>query len=167
MTIEETKHDLFLKRAQVTIAILAGLATLILGVYNVQKTLFADKGPGALSVFVRSDKGSPVPAASIELLTMESAFVNASETQNDGKFLKNDMDAGSYQVKISRAGFEAQFMTVQIKPKKTSNLEIVLKPIPQASASPSPVQSALQEVGASWIKKLGKVEPARQDAAQK
>ncbi len=34
MTIEETKHDLWLKRIQVLVAILAGAATLIFGIYN-------------------------------------------------------------------------------------------------------------------------------------
>lgn len=34
MGVEETKHDLWLKRAQVIVAILAGLATFIFGVYN-------------------------------------------------------------------------------------------------------------------------------------
>ena len=44
MTVEETKHDLWLKRIQITIAILAGLATLIIGIYNV-KNIFSKKEP--------------------------------------------------------------------------------------------------------------------------
>ncbi len=78
MAAEETKHDLLLKRIQVTIAILAGLATLVLGVYNVNKTFFNKAEPVA----------APAPAA----------------------------------------------------PEK------------------DPIRSALEETGASWIKKLGKTD---------
>ena len=85
MAVEETKHDLWLKRIQITIAILAGLATLILGVYNVKKNVFSKK---------------------------ESA-----ETP----------------------------------------------PVVASRPPDSPIKSALEDVGASWIKKLGKTT----DAAQK
>lgn len=37
--VEESKKDLFLKRMQVTIAILGGIATLIVGAYQVKKIM--------------------------------------------------------------------------------------------------------------------------------
>ena len=40
MPVEETKHDLLLKRVQIVIAILGGLAALAVGVYNVKKSYF-------------------------------------------------------------------------------------------------------------------------------
>ena len=40
MGAEETKHDLLLKRINITIAILGGLAALAVGIYNVKKTYF-------------------------------------------------------------------------------------------------------------------------------
>lgn len=45
---EETKHDLYLKRIQVILAILAGLAAVILGFYNVKKNVFTENAPGSL-----------------------------------------------------------------------------------------------------------------------
>ncbi len=42
MPAEETKHDLLLKRAQIGIAILVGLVSLVLGIFNVRKAM---KGP--------------------------------------------------------------------------------------------------------------------------
>ncbi len=69
---EETKHDIFLRRVQVSIAILAGLATLILGVYNVKKTFFSANEPeeapySAPAVIVQPelapDKTSPIKSA--------------------------------------------------------------------------------------------------------
>ena len=80
MAVEETKHDLWLKRTQIIIAILAGVATLILGIYNVKKNVFSKNNP------------SETPPA------------------------------------------------------------VVQRP------AESPLKSALEETGAAWIKKLGKVE---------
>jgi hypothetical protein len=63
MTAEETKHDLWLKRIQITIAILAGLATLILGVYNVKKTVFAKPEPMKPPPLVQPNPDSPIKSA--------------------------------------------------------------------------------------------------------
>ncbi len=40
MGYEETKHDLWMKRINVAVAILGGIAALAVGVYNVKKTYF-------------------------------------------------------------------------------------------------------------------------------
>lgn len=61
MTVEETKHDLFLKRIQITVAILAGLATLVVGVYNAKKLIFPEKEEAA--DIAPSMHGSRPPAA--------------------------------------------------------------------------------------------------------
>ena len=42
MSENETKHEIMLKRAQLVIGVLAGLTTLIIGVYNV-KNIFVKK----------------------------------------------------------------------------------------------------------------------------
>ncbi len=39
MGVEETKHDLMLKRVQITLAILGSLIALIVGIYNFKKTV--------------------------------------------------------------------------------------------------------------------------------
>lgn len=45
MAFEETKNDLLLKRIQIIVAILGGLAALAVGVYNVKKTYFEKPEP--------------------------------------------------------------------------------------------------------------------------
>ena len=165
--VEETKHDLLLKRTQITIAILAGIATLILGVYNVKKYVFTETSPGALVAYVRSDAGEPLARAHVELLNAQNALVTASETKKDGSYAKKDLDPGSYILKVSAAGFEPEVATVQINPKKTADFEIILREIKVAQAPPSPqpaspIKSALEEVGATWIKNLAKTEPQDQ-----
>ena len=64
MAVEETKHDLFLKRAQVTVAILAGLATLVLGIYNIKKNLFSKETPEAKQVVVAQEPAKINPLRS-------------------------------------------------------------------------------------------------------
>ena len=59
---EESKKDLFLKRVQVTIAILGGLATLIVGGYQIQKIVTGKADQPAVVV-----KEVPVPKQTSEL----------------------------------------------------------------------------------------------------
>ena len=40
MPTEETKHDLMLKRINITVAIIGGLLAVAVGVYNVKKSYF-------------------------------------------------------------------------------------------------------------------------------
>ena len=45
MPIEETKHDLMLKRVNITIAIVGGLLAVAVGAYNVKKSYFEKPAP--------------------------------------------------------------------------------------------------------------------------
>lgn len=162
MGAEETAKDLLLKRIQVTVAILAGVATLILGVYNVKKNVFSDNGPGRLAITVRSDAGTAVGNAKIELFNSQNALAASSESRGDGSYGQDDIDPGSYSLRISAAGFEPQILAVQIAPKKTANFQIVLKRSSQAPGSH--IRSALEEVGASWLQDLKKPKAETREA---
>jgi 5-hydroxyisourate hydrolase-like protein (transthyretin family) len=160
VTIQEDK-DLLLKRVQIFVAILAGITTLVIGVYNVKKNVFA--GNGNLTAIVRSDKGSPVSNARVDLYNSQNALVNASETNSEGRYVGKDLEAGSYVLKVTAGGYEPQVATVYIKEKRSTDLDVVLR-----SGQNRPggqLQSALEEAGASWIQKLGK--PKAETADQK
>ena len=45
MTIEETKHDLLLKRIQIACAILASIVAILVGAYNLKKSFFEKPAP--------------------------------------------------------------------------------------------------------------------------
>ena len=61
---EESKHDLLLKRIQIIIAILGGLAAVILGFYNVKKTTFSKKDSAeAPRAVVQRSPESPIKSA--------------------------------------------------------------------------------------------------------
>ena len=94
MGAEETKHDVRLKRVQVTIAILAGMATLAVGVYNIKHTIFGKKGAGNVSLHVRTDKGQPAQQATIEMSRAQGGVVATVETGSDGTYAKKGLAPG-------------------------------------------------------------------------
>ncbi len=149
MEDKENKHDLLMKRAQVLIAILVGVVTLLVGVYNAKNTIFAKKGQGAVSVLVQSSKRQPVAGASVELLNSQNARISMAQTDLDGKFEKEKLEAGNYSLKISKSGFETEITTIAVDPGRTTDFSLILR------ANGSPMQSAIEEVGASWIKTVG------------
>jgi len=150
MGVEETKHDLMLRRVQVTIAILVGMVTLAVGLYNVKHTILGKKGAGNVSVHVRTDNGQPAPQATIEISRAQGGVVANAETGSDGTYAKKGLALGNYTVKAGKGGFQSDMLVFAIEPSETAELNLTLK----ASAS-SPIQSAVEEVGASWIKNLG------------
>ena len=60
--VEETKHDILLKRIQVIIAILGGLTAVILGAYNINKAFFSKK-EAAPVVVTQQPQDSPIKSA--------------------------------------------------------------------------------------------------------
>ena len=176
---DETRHDLWLKRINTWIAILAGSVASLAGAYNFYPS-FLSAAPGDISAVVRAQGGAPVSRAHVELLTSQNVLLGTSETDRGGRYVKKDLEPGSYILKVRRGGFEPQVATVSVASKKTTDLELVLRsrsstqapPSPQAAASPqappspeataSPqaegnaLRSALEEAGASWIKSFGK-----------
>lgn len=170
MGTEETKHDLWLKRINTWIAILGGSVASVAGTYNFLPSFFPP-APGHIAAVVREQGGTPVSRAHVELLTSENVLLVATETDRDGRFSRNDIEAGSYIVKVSRASFETQVAKVSIASKKTTDLALVLKSRQRAQVSNNPqpntpqprtisqpegsaIRSALEETGAAWIKNL-------------
>jgi Carboxypeptidase regulatory-like domain len=175
MGAEETKHDLWLKRINTWIAILGGSVASIAGTYNFFPSFFPP-APGHIAAVVREEGGTPVARAHVEILSPENVLLAASETDRNGRFIRKDLEAGSYIVKVSRAAFEPQTAKVSIASKKTTDLDLVLRsrsraqaantrfdsrpaessPQPKAISQPegSAIRSALEETGAAWIKNL-------------
>jgi Carboxypeptidase regulatory-like domain len=162
MGAEETRHDLWLKRLNTWIGIIAASFASVGGAYS-----FMPRAPGEIAAVVREQGGAPVPRAHVELLTSENVLLGASETDRRGRYVKKDLEPGSYILKVSRAAFEPQVATVSVASKKTTDLEFVMRsrnhaqvPTDLQAASTSLVQgnairSAIEDTGAAWIKSLG------------
>jgi hypothetical protein len=161
MGAEETRHDLWLKRLNTWIGIITASLASIGGAYS-----FMPRAPGEIAAVVREQSGAPVPRAHVELLTSENVLLGASETDRRGRYVKKDLEPGSYVLKVSRAAFEPQVATVSVASKKTTDLEFVMRsrnhaqaPTDRQAASTSLVQgnairSAIEDTGAAWIKNL-------------
>lgn len=147
----ESKKDTVLKRTQLVIAILAGLATLAVGGYNVKKTFFAPTGPGALSLEVRAENGKGVAGASVQITRAKGALVQSSKTAPNGHYELSDLDPGNYALKASRSGFEPESILFEIEPGRTTELEIELKAVFQQNSA---LRNTVEELGASWLKTL-------------
>jgi hypothetical protein len=164
---EETRHDLWLKRINTWIAILGGSVASVAGTYNFLPSFFP-AAPGHIAAVVREQGGAPVARAHVELLTSENVLLGISETDRAGRYIKKDLDAGSYTLKVSRAAFEPQVAKVSVASKKTTDLDLVLRSRSRAQATTSPqaantsqvqgsaIRSALEETGAAWIKNLSR-----------
>jgi hypothetical protein len=162
MGAEETKHDLWLKRLNTWIGIIAASLASVGGAYS-----FLPRAPGEIAAVVREQGGRPVPRAHVELLTSENILLGASETDRHGRYVKKDLEPGSYILKVSRAAFEPQVAKLSVASKKTTDLEFVMRsrshaqaPTDFQAASTSLVQgnairSAIEDTGAAWIKSLG------------
>ena len=160
MSDGESKQDLFLKRLQVSIAILAGLATLVLGVYNVKKNMFTENSPGNIILNVTTDN-QPLNGAYVQIFNSQNVLVNAALTRGNGEYGAKDLDAGSYGIKVTKNGFDPAFLTAQVNPKKTTTLDLILRPLFQPAPAVqaqapggSTIKSALEDAGASWIRKM-------------
>ena len=132
MGVEQTRHDLWLKRINTWIGIFGGSIASVVGAYN----LFP-RAPGEIAAVVREQGGTPVPRAHVELLTSQNVLLGNAETDRSGRYIKKDLEPGSYILKVSRAAFEPQVATVSVASKKTTDLELVLKSR-RAQASMSP-----------------------------
>jgi len=167
MGADETRHDLWLKRINTWIGILGGSVASIAGAYNFLPSFFPP-APGDIAAVVREHGGAPVTRAQVELLTSQNVLLVTSETDRDGRYVKKDLEPGSYILKVSRAALEPQVAKVSVASKKTTDLELVLRfrsraqapTSPQAASTSQPqgdaIRSALEETGAAWIKNLGK-----------
>ena len=166
MGAEETRHDLWLKRINTWIGILGGSVASVAGVYNFVPSFFS-AAPGDIAAIVREQGGAPVPRAHVELLNSQNVLLGASETDRDGRYVKKDLEPGSYILKVSRRAFEPQVAKVSVASKETTDLELVLRFRSRAQAPTSPqaatsqpqgnaIRSALEETGAAWIKDIGK-----------
>jgi uncharacterized membrane protein len=167
MGAEETRHDLWLKRINTWIGIVGGAVASVAGAYNFVPSYFS-AAPGHIAAVVREQGGAPVPRAHVELLSAQNVLLGASETDRAGRYVKKDLEAGTYTLKVSRASFEPQVAKVSVASKETTDLELILtsrnraQPVtsPQAVNTYQPqssaIRSALEETGAAWIKNLSK-----------
>lgn len=146
MGADESRNEQVLKKLQLILGIAVGIVTLAVGAYNAKKIFFSPQGPGAVSVQVRSE-GRAVPQASVQIAKVQGGIVATSETGADGAYSKKGLEPGNYSLQVSKAGLQPEKLFFSVEPGQTAELNLALE------APPSSIRSALEEAGASWIKK--------------
>jgi hypothetical protein len=144
----ETRYDLWLKRINTWIAILGGSVASLAGVYNFYPSFFP-AAPGNISAVVRAHGGAPVSRVHVELLTSQNVLLGASDTDRAGRYVKKDLEPGSYMLKVSRGGFEPQVARVSVASKKTTDLELVLRTRIRSQAPATPQPATTQQSATS------------------
>ena len=117
---DETRHDLWLKRINTWIAIVGGSIASIVGTYNFLPSFFPP-ARGDIAAIVREQGGAPVARTHVDLLTSENVLLGTSETDRNGRYVKKDLEPGSYILKVSRKAFEPQVAKVSVASKKTTD----------------------------------------------
>ncbi len=158
---QESKHDKVMKKIQLWVAVLAGVITLSIGVYNAKNIFFSEKGSGRLSLEIRAENGKGVAATAVEIMGAQGAAVASSETDADGNFKRSGLQPGNYTVKILKASFQPEAVVFTIEPGQTTELEIKLKPV-----ASSAIRSAVEEIGASWLKAIASPKPKPAEKTQ-
>lgn len=155
--MSDEKRDRTMQRIQMAIGIGVGLVTLVVGVYNAKSLLFARKGPGAVAIQVRAESGQPLADAAVEISKVQGGVVASAETSPQGRYQKKGIEPGNYALQVARAGYQPQTLFFTVDPAQSSELTVAMKP---SSAS---IRSALEEVGASWLKETAKPKPKSQE----
>ncbi|MDO8730455.1 MAG: carboxypeptidase-like regulatory domain-containing protein [Candidatus Omnitrophota bacterium] len=135
-----------LKKIQLILGIAVGVVTLAVGAYNAKKIFFSPQGPGAVSIQVRAD-GRAVPQAWVQISKVQGGIIATSETGADGGYSKKGLEPGNYSLQVSKGGLQPEKLFFTVEPGQTAELNLALEALPNS------IRSALEEAGASWIKK--------------
>ncbi len=76
---------------------------------------------------VKDSAGAAVSGVSVSLRTSSQAVVASGVTDTEGKFLLNEVAPGSYEVVVSRTGFQDYRSAVLVTSGSTKDLDIVLE----------------------------------------
>ena len=156
MSDSDSKHEQVLKRTQLIIGVLVGVISLAVGVYNFKNAYFSKKGPGKVIIRVSSEKGLAISGAALEIAKAQGGLVSSSETDSEGKF-ERSLEPGNYSLKITKIKFQPESTFFTIEPGESADLNIKLK------ASYNAIQSAVEEVGASWLKQIASPKPKAEE----
>lgn len=123
----EVKKTSLIKQIEMIVAILAGLATFIVGFYTIKKELF--KGKGTVVGVVRDFRSqNPIAEAKIEITDQSGQLLTTLKSGGNGEFT-NELNEGSYIIKVIHPSYEPQIANINILRKETSKIEIALVPV--------------------------------------
>src|SRR5579872_6774869 len=83
---------------------------------------------GSVTVNIVDQSGSAVPAAGLQLKDVGTNDIRRAESQSTGAYTFPDLTFGTYELTVSKPGFETQvFTSVQVQTARATTVNVVLK----------------------------------------
>jgi hypothetical protein len=133
------------------VALLAGMISIVGGVYTLKNNFFPSQTYGGIEGIVRDEKlAKPLWLAPVEISASDGAVVSSVTTDKEGHYLVEKLPTGSYEVKFSAPLHKTQTKTVRIEKNLTASVHIDLVPEAEKMMLPAeikrvPVASAVPQ----------------------
>jgi|GEM_PF-3198123 len=115
----------------IVIATLAGVISIVGGVYSLKATFLTPKAVyGEVAGFVRDEKlGKPLRLATVEIADITGAVVNTLSTDDEGRYFLKELKEGSYEIKAEAVLHVTQKKKINIQGNKASSIDFSLVPL--------------------------------------
>src|SRR5687767_8212442 len=104
----------------------SSLLSAVLYILTFSATVLSQSTTGTVSGTVKDAAVAAVSVAEVSL-THSQALLRTAITGVDGQFVLNSVGPGSYELKVSRAGFSSYRTVLQVTALTTKELSIVLE----------------------------------------
>ena len=84
-------------------------------------------GRGAVSGTVQDTSDAKIAGAQVQLVNAQQAVLSAGETDTEGRFAFANIPAGSYELRITRAGFDDLRLPAKVAAGETTDLVVALE----------------------------------------
>jgi iron complex outermembrane receptor protein len=86
-------------------------------------SLYAQQNAGSIKGYIQTNDNKPAPAVTIFLAKIKKTVMS----DDDGRFVLNNLPTGSYTVEVSLIGYEPLKETVNVEPGKATDINLHLK----------------------------------------
>ena len=137
-----------LQTFNLAVAAIAGILSIVGGVYSLKTNVFASSASGSFKGIVRDQAlAKPLWLSSIEVTDEKGHLVDSAESGEDGAYLIKDLKEGDYLVKVSAPRHANRSKPVKIEKGKTASVNFDLAPEQTPYTAPAaytalPVQEA-------------------------
>ncbi len=83
---------------------------------------------GSIIGTVKDQEGASVSGAQVALVHSQQAVLRTTESDASGHFTFDNIAVGTYEIRITQAGFGTRRTSVQVGDGKAANLDIILEP---------------------------------------
>ncbi|MFA6600161.1 MAG: carboxypeptidase-like regulatory domain-containing protein [Candidatus Omnitrophota bacterium] len=132
-----------LHAANLLVAMLAGLISIVGGVYTLKNNFFPTQTYGSLQGIVRDERlARPLLLSSVEISLPDGTLVNTAITDREGKFNIATLKTGNYQVKFTSPLHQVETKTVKVEKGLAATINVDLAPLSEPVQALPAVSSA-------------------------